>query len=234
MQNRHITQTQILKKLLFADTLKYSETKPSKEMPNNEFQFHLDKLILEGLIEKRDKKYSLTYKGKEEAGRLDTNKLKKTKQSKISARIITTRDHNTSKQVLIYKRLKQPFFGKQGFPAGKVEYGELFKESAKREFFEETNLKGEPRLFLIEHWLTFNKEDDKLLNDKLFINFIIENPKGELKGCEEGEYEWINIENLDEEIKTPFLTVDYIKEIIEHSKNQIPIFIEKSHHTSDF
>jgi ADP-ribose pyrophosphatase YjhB (NUDIX family) len=234
MQNRHLTQTQILRNLLFAESLKYSEMKPNNEMPNNEFQFHLDKLISEKLVEKREKGYSLTYKGKEVAGRIDTDKLQTTKQSKISVRLIGIQSKKNEKEYLFYTRLKQPFYGKQGFPAGKVQYGETYKDAAAREFNEETGLEGKPKLFLIEHWLTFNKEDNTLLDDKVFFNYIIEEPTGKLNGNNEGEYTWIKESDINQLIQNPFDDINYIRELLKRSEISGVEFVEKSHFTSDF
>lgn len=49
MKQLHEIQLQILKKLLFAKELRYTDLKPDVELENNQLDFHLDKLIGVGM-----------------------------------------------------------------------------------------------------------------------------------------------------------------------------------------
>lgn len=192
MKQLHGVQLQILKKLLFANELRYSQVKPDPEMENNQFDFHLDQLISGGYVEKKNKTYKLTNFGKEYANRMDTEEVLIAKQSKISAWICCRRKN----QYLIYTRLKQPFYGCQGFMSGKVKYGEKIVEAAERELEEETGLKGKPQIVSIKHFLVFDKQSNELVEDKFMFLCLMENPTGELRPHDEGKYEWINENNL--------------------------------------
>lgn len=44
MKQYHDVQLKILRKLLFAQSLPYSQLKPDEKMENNQLSFHLDKL----------------------------------------------------------------------------------------------------------------------------------------------------------------------------------------------
>lgn len=70
----HETQLGILNKLLFAKTLHYKDLKYDKAIENNTFQFHLNKVIEMGYVQKVEGVYSLTTDGKKFATHLDTDK----------------------------------------------------------------------------------------------------------------------------------------------------------------
>jgi predicted transcriptional regulator len=93
MKELHPIQLNILKNLLFSKSSSYSQGKPDPEMENNQYQFHLEQLIKDGLIEKNVKSYCLTTKGKEFAGRINTDQVKITKQAKISVNVGCVRNN---------------------------------------------------------------------------------------------------------------------------------------------
>lgn len=196
MKQIHTIQLQILKKLLFSTGLRYSEIKPHPEMENNQFDFHLDKMIGEGHIEKLQDRYHLTLAGKDFANRIDADNTMVQKQAKIGTYFACVRKKGKETEFLIYTRLKQPFYGCQGFPTGKVQYGEKVTETAKRELKEETNLEGEPEVVLIKHFLVHDKTTKQLVEDKFLFLCIVYEPKGELIPSDEGKYEWVNEEDL--------------------------------------
>jgi hypothetical protein len=61
MKQLHTIQLMILRKLLFAESLRYGELKPDKKMENNQLSFHLDALLEFSYVEKIDGGYRLTY-----------------------------------------------------------------------------------------------------------------------------------------------------------------------------
>lgn len=137
MKQPHPIQLQILKKLLFVKSVKFTDLKPDKDIENNQFDFHLDQLIRFEYIEKLGKEYSLTSVGKEFANRMDTDKTTINIQAKISAVVAPVRiNKDGEKEFLIYTRLKHPFYGCQGFMSGKIAYGEAVLEAASRELKE--------------------------------------------------------------------------------------------------
>ncbi len=168
----HQTQIGILNKLLFAEKLRYKDLKFDKSIENNTFQFHLNKVIEMGYIKKEAGYYSLTKEGKKFANHIITDKNQLIKPRKVSVHLYCIRGKGNKQECLIYTRKKHPFYGKQGFPAGKVEHGEIFSDAARRELKEETNLSGNPILFNIFHILVRDTKTKELLDDKLFLDFF--------------------------------------------------------------
>jgi len=236
MKQLHEIQLQILKRLLFANELRYAQVKPDQGMENNQFDFHLDQLIDGGYVAKKDKSYKLTNFGKEYANRMDTEEVVVAKQSKISAWICCTREGNKQKQFLIYTRLKQPFYGCQGFMSGKVRYGEKVVDAARRELKEETGLGGEPQIVSVKHFLVYDKTTNELVEDKIMVLCVVKNPKGDLKPHNEGLYQWVGEPDLRKHITNPFEPIDeFLKYLYEAKKFKGKVsFIEIEHWTSKF
>lgn len=205
MRKRHPIQIKILKKLLFNPSLKFSEAKPSGEIENNKFAFHLSALIDEGLIGKEKDNYFLTIKGKEYANRMDTEEEVIEFQAKLSVWVIPIRENlKIEREYLIYTRLKHPFYGSQGFLAGKILYGEKVLDAAKREMREETDLIGVPELVSVRHYRVYDKASGRLVEDKFMFLCQVINPRGIIDGNEEGLYEWVKESNLNEYVTNHF------------------------------
>ena len=213
MKELHSIQLSILRNLLLSDGLRYTDMKPDKEMENNQFSFHLNSLIDTNLVLKDDDKYRLTDKGKEYANRMDTDDVKMMTQAKLSAWCCCVRGSGHGKEVLIGVRKKQPFYGCQGFVAGKIKFGETIYDAAKRELREEAGLEGDPKLVQIKHYISY--KGGKLVEDKFMFLFMFENIEGELKPNYEVELKWVPIDELPRFITKPFRTFDEIKEAVD-------------------
>ncbi len=219
MKQLHEIQLRILKKLLFSKELRYTDLKPDVEMENNQLDFHLGKLVGDGYVSKGKKYYALTNLGKEYANRMDTEQVVIPKQSKVSAWICCSRKVGKRNQYLIYTRLKQPFYGCQGFMSGKVRYGEKVVEAARRELLEETGLKGNPRIVSIKHFLVYDKSTTELVEDKFMFLCLVKNPQGSLSPDEtEGKYQWVNEADLRTYITNPFEPIDELLSYLEETK----------------
>ncbi|MFC1789857.1 NUDIX hydrolase [Patescibacteria group bacterium] len=201
MKQLHPQQLKILDGLLFSSRSRYSDLKPIL-MENSQFVFHLERLIRMGLIEKQKSMYQLTPVGKEYANRIYAQDLKIKRQVKTTTVICAIRENEKSKDFLIYKRLKHPFFGCWGFPTEKPRWGESLKKTASRGLQEEAGLEGEGKLFAIRHYLVYSFEG-KLLEDKLMHAFIFKNPLGKLASSIEGDYSWVKEGNLTKKIDPP-------------------------------
>jgi len=209
---------QILKKLLFSPNLRYTDLKPSSELENNQFDFHLDQLIKAEYIIKQENLYLLTSTGKEFANRMDTDQVKIARQAKISVYVCATKKIAGKTHFLLFTRLKHPFYGCQGFLSGKVQYGESVEKSAAREFKEETNLAGKPTIVALKHYIVYENTTKTLLEDKFMFLCLVKNPKGVLKGSQEGKYEWVPETNLFKHVTNHFVSMKQFKEDVKDIK----------------
>lgn len=219
MKPLHNYQLEILKRLLFSESLRYTEMKPEQEMENNQFNFHLTQLMEKGYIQKKASVYSLTTTGKEFANRIDTDDIKIKMQAKLSIWICCKRTTENGVEFLIGTRRKHPFFGKQGFMAGKIRRGESVEEAAMRELKEESNLDGDPQLVMIRHYRVYDQETKELLEDKFMFLCLVENPTGKIKPNAEVELSWIADSEIEEKVQEPFETKEHLRELLDTVKN---------------
>lgn len=228
MKNFHEIQLNILRTLLFARTKRYSEIKPI-DMEGSQFKFHMDTLISSNYIVKDPKGlYSLTPDGKELANQMDSIEIQMKKQSKITAKICCVRNLRDENEYLLYKRLKNPFYGFQGFPNSKIWYGSSFIEGAKNGLFKETTLVGEPELFAIRHYSVYDKNNENLLEDKTMYLFKVINPSGELQNKKDGEFSWIKESEISDFVKNPLPEFHEVFQLLKEAP-QIEFFKEVVH-----
>lgn len=212
----HDFQISILRELLFKPKARFSDLN-TVDVTNDHFDFHLKHLIKEGLIIKQDRRYSLTTEGKEFANRMDTDSLKLEKQGKVAVALHAVKKTNGVIEYQVHQRLKEPFYGWYGSHSGKVRWGETPMECAKREFLEETGLTGDFKLKGIVHYHHFHK-DGRLLEDKYFWVFKIENTKGELKiNVPEGKNIWMT-EKEYRKLNNSFASFDEVAEVINSNR----------------
>jgi ADP-ribose pyrophosphatase YjhB (NUDIX family) len=200
----HPIQASILCELLFLKEGSFGQLS-KLELTSDLLSFHVKQLINWGLVDKSDKKYVLTQKGKEFANRFDTDKKEVEKQPKVGVLVIGIKKEKGVKKYLVQQRLKQPYYGYWGFTTGKVRWGETVLETAAREFVEETGLTGEFILVGIRHKMDY-KSGTELLEDKFFLVVKAEKTKGELKeNFEGGRNVWMTKEDI---LKLPDLFPD--------------------------
>lgn len=237
MKPLHYLQRQILNLLLFSSSMRFSDFSKKLNIENNLLTFHLKELQRMGLINIKTARYALTNKGKEYANTMDTDTAQIQKQAKISAVSCAYRKNKSNEyEFLIYTRLKHPFYEHQGFPSGKIKWGEQIKDACVREFKEETGMTAKPECFKIRHYLVYDKATGELIEDKLFFFFKIYNPKGELTPNNEGLYEWVKEQDVNEYIRKPFESKQGILDILNEVKktNQGIQFSEYKQFTSEF
>lgn len=187
-------------------------------------------------VQKSDQHYSLTPQGKEYANRMDAWDFHIQLQAKTGVLVCAVRGQCDEKEYLIYTREKHPFFGKQGFITWKVKFGESISEVAKRELWEEAHLIWEPKLVHIKHSFVYEKESKKLLEDKFFYFFLVQDPQGEAQGSEEGPVEWIARKDFSTKITSIYYDFQDIMTIIDSlsTPNRQLTFEEKSYEVEDF
>lgn len=157
--------------------------------------YHLKQLITDELVEKADNRYQLTQKGLKFVDSLSLKNLKPRIQPKIVTLLAIK---NNSGEWLLYKRSRQPMFGKIGFPYGKIHLGEKIKEAAERELVEKTGIEAK-----LSHqgdvYITTYEVGD-LVSHVLLHIFTGTSPKGELlKESDIGKCYWGSIKDIPKE-----------------------------------
>lgn len=221
--NIHSAQVSILRELLFHPSAGFAELQKPTGLDSDHFKFHIARLVELGYVQKDEKQYRLSIKGKEYANRLDTEKREVEKQPKISVGLII---ENNEGKILAQQRLKQPFFGYWGRPTGKVGWGETILETAARELMEEAGITADLKVAGFYHKMDYTEDDGQLLEDKIFCLVYGTNPQGELIADMEGHHnEWLS----DEELLGKDKVFESINEITRLARQSGVGFIEQKY-----
>ena len=214
MDKMHKIQLNILRRLLFSVSSRYSDIKPF-DMEGSLFKYHLDKLINRKLVRKDDSGlYFLTHEGKEFANQMDSIKISMGKQAKTTAKICCVRNIDQEIEYLLYTRKKNPFYSFQGFATSKIWYGESFDEGAKRGLYDETNLIGNPKLIAIRHYIVCDILNQELLEDKVMYIYKFINPIGDLCSKKDGEFAWVKESDIEKFVLNPLPEFPEILELL--------------------
>jgi len=136
----HNIQRKILKKLLYAESLTYSQMRP-EGVESNHFAYHLEQLLHADIIRKYGKQYSLAPQGLAMVDRLSQEKM----VDRLQPHILTVIDiTNKAGQTLLFRRSFQPYIHRLGFPLGKTHLEETVGQAAARELEEKTGLTDIP------------------------------------------------------------------------------------------
>ncbi len=188
-------KTAILKRLMFADKILYSDL--HKVTENHDlFNYHLRELIARGLVVKADKYYSLTEAGRQQVSLMEEDG-KYQKQIKVSMFIDLVRWRNGKPQMLLYRRLKHPHYGYIGAITGKLQWGTSIAENLERELMEEIGVVPTKYSLIGLHKEIFKNEKGEVVGDGAFFVIVVTEWEGEprLKSIE-GEYFWHDIDDI--------------------------------------
>ncbi len=126
----HHIQKDILRRLMQAKTLRFSELKPNG-LESNSFMYHLRQVMSAGyVLQSHDKSYTLTPLGLTYVDGLSLENALPRKQPKLIAIFFLK---NSKGQYLLARRLMQPTIDTLMLPSGKQHFGESTLEHAKRE-----------------------------------------------------------------------------------------------------
>lgn len=212
----HAAQVKILRGLLFAPQAGFAELQKTTKLTSDHFNFHVKKLVEEGYVEKNERHYKLSVKGKEYANRLDTDENEIEKQPKVSVAITLERlNDEGKKEFLFQQRKKNPYFDFWGRAGGKIRWGESIIEAAKRELFEETGLEADFEYRMLYHKRDFDRTTGNLLEDKIFFCVVATAYRGDLiEVFEGGINQWMTLEDFKSQPKR-FTSVDEFFDLME-------------------
>lgn len=216
----HEIQQYIVKQLVHQEVCRYRDIKP-KEVEGNLFTYHLRRLIQENIIEKCPNGYRLTGNGLRLVDNLSLQSMQPRIQPKIATLVAC---QNNNQEWLLYRRSKQPFLGKIGFPYGKIHLGERIAEAADRELVEKTGINAK-LVHVGDAYLTVD-DGTSLITHMLFHIFYGVEPSGELQQeTAIGSCFWQSEQDIVKEQTIPGFT-----EILRciKSKQRWPFFIELS------
>lgn len=191
---RHYIQLHILFTLLEITEGKFSALN-TREHPTDQFNFHLQKLVKEKLVEKTEEGlYHLTNTGLELAGRLDKSVIMPVKQPKLSISLGIFR--NNDSEVLILKRLRDPSLGKLSWHDSKWRFGKSSFDEISRVLSEETGLEADDFVFNgITHII--REEQGEIEADIVLLHYKITDPTGELiSETKDGMNDWFSIDEI--------------------------------------
>lgn len=172
----HYIQRQIFSKLRYAEALSYSQMRP-EGVESNHFAYHLEQMISDGLVEKIERKYTLTTQGQVMADRSSHRTVSvRTQPHIVVAPLIT----NGNGQDLLYKHSFQPYLNLYGPPQGRLDYyDENIAKGAARELKEKTGLSDVPMRHRGIVYVTANKGEARIT--KMLIHVF----SGEVEGVPE-------------------------------------------------
>ena len=132
LPNHHI-QKHILNVLTYTEYARFRDLRPPK-VDTNLYSYHLNSLIKAGWINKSEKGYTLSVNGLIYVDRVSSKKLNIRNQSKIITMLVL---QNYRGDILLLKRLKQPYINTWTLPYGKTHIEDTtILEAAKREALE--------------------------------------------------------------------------------------------------
>lgn len=190
----HDAQMRILGMLAQHTSAHFSDLAHAASLTNDHANFHIKKLVSQGLVEHAPKSYGeyrLTRAGKQYATSMNTLEYRIERSPKVSVVLWVSRPDG---KVLRQQRLKQPYYGYWSRPTGKVRRGETIVDAASRKLREETGLKADWRILGVEHRIDRGTDGD-LYDDKYLFTVEGTNPTGELVAEKSGMHNyWMDAE----------------------------------------
>src|SRR5690625_2411741 len=98
--------------------------------------------------------------------------------------------------ILLIKKQRR---GRYSITGRKMEQGETIKQSAVREFYEETNLHIKNPSLIGVFTISMYDDQEAFVRDWMMFTFVSHSYEGQLdEYCDEGELEWIPISAIDQ------------------------------------
>jgi len=185
-------QRRILSKVRFFEAgARYSQLQ-IKEIENDLFNYHLQKLVKDGYLAKGSEVYRLTELGKSVVTNIDEEDNKAEENYKVSVYMCLVME----RKVLLYRRKKHPQYGYVGLPSGKMKYGERIVDAAARELLEETGLRAEFKIVGNLRQIRKNSSG-KVIEDGVFYVCFADGYRGQFgREGKEGEFFWAGLDEV--------------------------------------
>lgn len=186
MLDHHI-QRRIVYTLAFSDSMRFTELKPD-DLDNKLFDYHLKKVIAEGLVIKNDDgQYSLTAEGRRVGKGALTNASRMINRAYSLLFMVVRRQSDGA--WLLFKRGTQPLLGLTGFMQAQPSQTLSAEEVAHAVCLEKTSLDGQFRVASNGYFRIF--KDNELESFSHFTLLVCDDISGELAQNDElGEYYW--------------------------------------------
>ena len=163
----HHIQKSIMQVLIRKEYARYSDMRPEK-IDSNLYAYHLNRLVSSGYIEKLDKGYTLSAQGLRYI-EYTSSSMKIRSQPKITVAVLL-KDFDGN--ILLTKRLKQPYINYYGLPLGKIHHDKdkNLLDSARRELFEKTGVNHKKLIHVGDMYLKIHT--NKVLISNLLIHIF--------------------------------------------------------------
>ncbi|MBN1618123.1 NUDIX domain-containing protein [Candidatus Dojkabacteria bacterium] len=230
-------QIEIMRKMMFSGELLYSKIHEVTEN-HDLFNYHLRELVKNGYLEKNQKSYSLTKKGKQFVSNMEEDGTLQ-QQFKVGMFITLVREKRGKYQMLLFKRLKHPHFGYIGSVTGKLKWGQSIEDNAIREVKEELNIDvSKVKIVGVDREI-FRDKDMNPVGDGVFFDVVIEEWSGTIsEKSVEGEYFWYDIDKileLDRIFSKGFeLGLPHLRRYLKDRKNYMPYIVENGTEGLDY
>lgn len=213
----HPIQRHILKQLTLNEYQRYSDLRP-EDVEGNLFMYHVEQLISEGLVERSNKRYTLSSKGKQHAGIINVDTGVPRPQPKITTTVIARNDKG---EYLLFRWNRQPFIHKTSFIYGKTDYGKSIRDNARRELAMKANVEAE--VDWIGDVYIQVLENEQTINHMLTHVFDTSGAEGGVESTvPTGQSFWSNVEDYPSGELVPGT-----KEILELYKNSSKPFLDE-------
>ena len=187
----HHIQKWIMQVLIRKEYARYSDMRPEKT-DSNLYAYHLNRLVSSGFVEKTDKGYTLSLQGLRYV-EYASSSMKLRSQPKITVAILLK---DIDGNILLTKRLKQPYINYYGLPLGKIhsDKDKTILDGAKRELLEKTGVKYNKLVHVGDTYLKIHI-NNVLISD-LLIHVFSAICKQKIEINESSK--WVNIKDLNQ------------------------------------
>ena len=210
-------QRDIIARLKNAEILRYAQLKPSPDIANDLYNYHLKQLIEHGLVEKIEAGYRLSPDGRRHVADVHHTSDQADRLFKFNALLVVTRRVEGTLHILNQRRTSQPSYGIVGLPGGTILKSEPLLDGARRKLTQETGLSGSFRYLGTERRILY--EGARLFSDVLFPFCLCEDTTGEPIPTEFGENFWSPIDEAIANDSRAHDHIDYIPKVLEAIRN---------------